>query len=68
MNLEKENAPMEKIEELGRGALRKAVKDGDVENGSLMAGQISGLINKRQSAKEIIEEMFNEFENIKNSL
>lgn len=68
MNLEKENAPMEKIEELGRGALRKAVKDGDIENGSLMAGQISGLINKRQSAKEIIEEMFNEFENIKNSL
>ncbi|WP_066894723.1 enoyl-[acyl-carrier-protein] reductase FabK [Clostridium nigeriense] len=68
MNLEKENAPMEKIEELGRGALRKAVKDGDIENGSLMAGQISGLINKRQSAKEIIEEMFNEFDNIKNSL
>lgn len=68
MNLEKENAPMEKIEALGRGALRKAVKDGDIENGSLMAGQISGLINKRQSAKEIIEEMFNEFENIKNSL
>ena len=68
MNLEKENAPMEKIEELGRGALRKAVKDGDIENGSLMAGQISGLINKRQSAKAIIEEVFNEFENIKNSL
>ena len=68
MNLEKKNAPMEKIEELGRGALRKAVKDGDIENGSLMAGQISGLINKRQSAKEIIEEIFNEFENIKNSL
>ena len=68
MNLEKENAPIEKIEELGRGALRKAVKDGDIENGSLMAGQISGLINKRQSAKEIIEEMFNEFESIKNSL
>lgn len=68
MNLEKENAPIERIEELGRGALRKAVKDGDIENGSLMAGQISGLINKRQSAKEIIEEMFTEFENIKKSL
>lgn len=68
MNLEKENAPIERIEELGIGALRKAVKDGDIENGSLMAGQISGLINKRQSAKEIIEEMFTEFENIKKSL
>lgn len=68
MNLEKANAPIEKIEELGRGALRKAVKDGDIENGSLMAGQISGLINKRQSAKEIIEEMFREYEKVKNSL
>lgn len=68
INLEKENAPMEKIEELGRGALRKAVKDGDVENGSIMAGQISGLINKRQSAREIIEEMFNEYEKVKKSL
>jgi enoyl-[acyl-carrier protein] reductase II len=68
MNLEKENAPIEKIEELGRGALKKAVKDGDIENGSLMAGQISGLVNKRQSAKEIIEEMFSEYEKVKNSL
>ena len=33
-----------------------------------MAGQISGLVSKRQSAKEIIEEMFQEFENIKKSL
>ncbi|MGG7057165.1 enoyl-[acyl-carrier-protein] reductase FabK [Clostridium nigeriense] len=68
MNLEKENAPIERIEELGRGALRKAVKDGDIENGSLMAGQISGLVNKRQSAREIIEEMFSEYEKVKNSL
>ncbi|MGG7142603.1 enoyl-[acyl-carrier-protein] reductase FabK [Clostridium nigeriense] len=68
MNLEKENAPIEKIEELGRGALKKAVKDGDIENGSLMAGQISGLVNKRQSAKEIIEEMFSEYEKVKSSL
>ena len=68
LNLEKQNAPIEVLEELGRGGLRKAVKDGDVEGGSLMAGQISGLVSKRQSAKEIIEEMFQEFENIKKSL
>lgn len=68
MNLEKENAPLEKMEEIGKGGLRKAVKDGDMENGSIMAGQISGLINKRQSAKEIIEEMFFEYEKVKNSL
>ena len=68
MNLERDNFPLEKLEELGKGALRKAVKDGDMENGSIMAGQISGLIKKRQSAREIIEEIFFEYENIKNSL
>lgn len=68
LNLEKKNAPIEVLEELGRGGLRKAVKDGDIDGGSLMAGQISGLVSKRQSAKEIIEEMFEEFENIKKSL
>lgn len=68
MNLERDKFPLEKLEELGKGALRKAVKDGDMENGSIMAGQISGLIKKRQSAREIIEEIFFEYENIKNSL
>lgn len=68
LNLEKQNAPIEVLEKLGKGGLRKAVKDGDIDGGSLMAGQISGLVSKRQSAKEIIEEMFQEFENIKKSL
>lgn len=58
--LEKEGAPLEEIENLGRGALPKAVRDGDVDYGSVMAGQIAGLIKKEQPAKEIIEEMFNE--------
>lgn len=68
LNLEKKNASLEELEELGKGGLRKAVIDGDIEGGSLMAGQISGLVSKRQSAKEIIEELFEEFENIKKSL
>ena len=68
MNLENKKASLEDLEELGRGALRKAVKDGDIEYGSLMAGQISGMITKRQSAKEIIEEMFMEYENVRKSL
>ena len=62
--LEKDNAPAEKLEELGRGALPKAARDGDVDMGSVMSGQIAGLINKEQSCSEIIEEMFNEFEKI----
>lgn len=55
------------IEELGNGGLRNAAKNGDVEYGSVMAGQIAGLINKRQTSKEIIDEIMNEFyETIKN--
>jgi len=62
--LEKENAPLEEIEKLGAGALRKAAREGDMVGGSVMAGQIAGLISKRGSCKEIIEEMFTEAEEI----
>ncbi|HOQ16589.1 MAG TPA: enoyl-[acyl-carrier-protein] reductase FabK [Defluviitaleaceae bacterium] len=61
LKLEKEAAPLEQFEALGQGALARAVKEGDVEMGSVMAGQIAGLINKEQTCSEIIEEMFNEF-------
>ncbi len=60
--LEKERAELEKFEELGRGALSKAVREGDIDNGSVMAGQIAGLICKEQSCNEIIEEIFTEAE------
>jgi enoyl-[acyl-carrier protein] reductase II len=60
--LEKEGASAEKFEQLGRGALSRAVREGDVDNGSVMAGQIAGLVCKEQSCKEIIEEMFSEAE------
>ncbi|RXI78050.1 enoyl-[acyl-carrier-protein] reductase FabK [Clostridium tetani] len=63
--LEKENAPMEEFEKITKGALIKAVKEGDIQTGSLMAGQIAGLISKEQSCKEIIKEMFDFKEVIK---
>lgn len=62
--LEKEGAPVEEIEKLGEGALRKAVKDGDVDFGSVMAGQIAGLVNKEQTCKEIIDELVSEANSI----
>lgn len=68
LKLESDNASIEALEELGRGALKKAAVDGDIENGSLMAGQISGMVKKVQSVKEIIEEMFNEYEEVKRNL
>lgn len=68
LKLEGNNASIDELEELGKGGLRKAVIDGDIENGSLMAGQISGMVKRIQSAKEIIEEMFKEYEEVKRNL
>lgn len=61
LKLEKEGASPEKLEEIGTGALRKAVVDGDIDYGSVMAGQIAGLVNKEESCKEIIDEIIKEF-------
>jgi len=55
-NIDLKSAQME-IEYFWAGALRKAVVDGDVENGSLMAGQSVGMVTKEQPAKEIIEDL-----------
>ncbi|MDU6535087.1 MAG: enoyl-[acyl-carrier-protein] reductase FabK [Intestinibacter bartlettii] len=62
IKIEKSNSNSEKLESLTRGALRKAVIEGDTENGSVMAGQIAGLVKKEQSCKEIIEELMTEFD------
>ncbi|HEY5560360.1 MAG TPA: enoyl-[acyl-carrier-protein] reductase FabK [Clostridiaceae bacterium] len=62
--LEKEYSDMSKFEELGRGCLPRAAVEGDIDMGSVMAGQIAGLVCKRQSSKEIIEEMFLEARDI----
>ncbi len=52
----------EEYEELGKGSLYRATREGDMEMGSIMAGQISGLVHKEQSCREIIEEIFSEAE------
>lgn len=57
IKLEKEGADFMELEKLTLGSLRKAVMDGDVVNGTLMAGQIAGLIKEEKSCKEIVEEM-----------
>ena len=50
----------EEIEALGTGALQLAAVEGDLKRGCFMAGQISGLVKKEQTAKEIIEELMAE--------
>ncbi len=64
LSLEKRGVDPSEIEKLGTGALRAAVKDGDMAYGSIMSGQIAGMVNKEQSAKEMIQEMFEEAEAI----
>lgn len=62
--LESENAPASEIEALGTGKLRAAVVNGDVEWGSLMAGQSAAMVNEILPAKKIIVDMFAQAEEI----
>lgn len=54
---EKAGAPFEELEQLTLGALRKAVVEGDAVNGTLMAGQIAGLVHEEQTCEEMICEI-----------
>ncbi|WP_206911634.1 enoyl-(acyl-carrier-protein) reductase II [Enterococcus sp. DIV0840] len=60
IELKKKEPNLVQFDELGQGALRKAVVEGDVDHGSIMAGQIAGLVKKEETAKEIIESYINE--------
>ena len=62
--MRKEQPDLARIDQLGIGKLRAAVVDGDVENGSVMAGQIAGMVCKEQTCREIIDEMMGEFHNL----
>lgn len=64
--LKKEYPDINRIEELGRGALQKAVIDGDVENGSVMAGQIASMVTKEETCEEIIQDISNGFDKLFN--
>lgn len=60
LKLEKDGMGFEELELLTLGSLKNAVLDGDTLNGSLMAGQIAGLISKEQSCTEILNEIISE--------
>ncbi len=60
LKLEKEGADFMELEKMTLGSLRKAVVEGDVVNGTVMAGQIAGLVKKEQPCKEIIDEIMSE--------
>ena len=62
LKLEKAGASFEELEQLTLGALRKAVVEGDAVNGTLMAGQIAGLVKEEQSCREMVEEIMEQAE------
>lgn len=58
--LEEKSSTLMELEELTLGSLRKAAYEGDVENGSIMSGQIAGLVNEIRPVKDVIEGIFEE--------
>ncbi len=68
LRLEQEGASFEELEHLTLGSLRKAVMEGDVVDGTIMAGQVASIITCEQSCHEIIQEIMdqaNELLNLK---
>ncbi len=62
LELEEKCAPIEEYEKLGTGKLRAASVNGDAEMGSLMSGQIAGLIKEEKTVKEVIDEIVSQTE------
>lgn len=59
LEMEANGASPEELEKLGVGTLRKATHEGDVENGSVMIGQISGMLEDIKTVQEIIDDIVN---------
>lgn len=60
LELESQGAGFEELENLTVGGLRKAVVEGDVKNGSVMAGQIAGMVKERMSCRALIQKIMKE--------
>lgn len=62
IEIEKTMSDREELEKLTIGSLRKAVLEGDIENGSMMAGQICGKVNEIKTVKQTIEDLMTEYQ------
>lgn len=65
LKLEQQGADRMELEKFTLGSLRKAVVEGDVKNGSLMAGQVSGMVKEIRPLRQIFQDMVREYEQIK---
>ena len=61
---EQEGCSFEELEQMTLGSLRKAVQDGDADYGSMMSGQIAGLVKKQQTCREMLDELMAETEQV----
>lgn len=57
LKMEAEGAPAEELENLGVGSLHRATHEGDVQNGSVMIGEISGMLNDIKPVQQIIDDI-----------
>ena len=62
LRMEKQNLPLEEMEKLTLGSLRRAVFDGDLDTGSFMAGQVAGMIKEIKPLRQIFEELMAGYE------
>ena len=68
LRMEKQNLPLEEMEKLTLGSLRRAVFDGDVDNGSFMAGQVAGMVREIRPLRQIFEELMAGCEQVRKEL
>ncbi len=68
LNMEKENASQEELEAFGVGSLERAAISGDVEHGTIMAGQISSMVCDIKSCKTVIDDIIAEAQQVREKL
>ena len=68
LRMEKQNLPLEEMEKLTLGSLRRAVFDGDVDAGSFMAGQVAGMVHAIRPLRQIFEELMAGYEQVRKEL
>ena len=68
LRLEKNSPPLEELEKLTFGSLRRAVFDGDLDTGSFMAGQVAGMVHEIKPLRQIFEELMAGYEAVRKEL
>ena len=68
LRMEKQNLPLEELERLTLGSLRRAVLEGDLDTGSFMAGQVAGMVTQIRPLRQIFEELMAGYETVRKGM